>query len=575
MAAQFDLVVRNGTVVDGTGGEPIEADVAVQQGRIVAVGRFAGDGHEEIDARGMAVTPGFVDIHTHYDGQVTWDDRFSPSSGHGVTTVVMGNCGVGFAPCRPQDRDTLIRVMEGVEDIPELVMRQGVPWNWQSFPEYLDALAARRCDIDFATQVPHAPLRVFAMGRRGVDREPATAADMAAMTSMVEEGLEAGALGFTTSRSLFHRTPDGALTPTITAAEEELAAIARGMGRVNKGVIQLLDDFQDTTAQGATEFAMLRRLVELSGRPLSFTLLDISLYPGRWETLLREVERANLDGLPIRGQVAARPVAVLYGLELSFHPFSTCPSYREIADLPLSQKLARLRDPAVKARLLAEEPVYSNPNMLAFMRNVGNMFVLGDPPDYTPPPDQRLDARAAALGVSPLELAYDLLTSRDGRTILFHPGANYTDCSDANMACMLRHQHTVMALGDGGAHYGLICDASYTTHALTYWTRDRKGERWPLAWTVQQLTDVPARAVGLGDRGRLVPGFKADINVIDLDRLAVAAPHPVHNLPGGGRRLEQKAQGYRATIVGGEVTYRDGAFTGALPGRLVRGARGL
>ena len=575
MTAQFDLVVRNGTVVDGAAGEPIEADVAVRDGRIVAVGRFAGTGREEIDAKGMAVTPGFVDIHTHYDGQVTWDDRFSPSSGHGVTTVVMGNCGVGFAPCRPQDRDTLIRVMEGVEDIPELVMRQGVPWNWQSFPEYLDALAARRCDLDFATQGPPAPLRVFVMGRRGVDREPATAADMAAMASMVEEGLEAGALGFTTSRSLFHRTPDGALTPTITAAEEELAAIARGMGRVNKGVIQLLDDFQDTTAQGATEFAMLRRLVELSGRPLSFTLLDISLYPGRWETLLREVERANLEGLPIRGQVAARPVAVLYGLELSFHPFSTCPSYREVADLPLPQKLARLRDPAVRARLLVEEPVYSNPNMLAFMRNVGNMFVLGDPPNYTPPADQRLDARAAALGVTPLELAYDLLTSGDGRTILFHPGANYTDCSDANMARMLRHQHTVMALGDGGAHYGLICDASYTTHALTYWTRDRQGERWPLAWTVRQLTDVPARTVGLGDRGRLAPGFKADINVIDLDRLAVAAPHPVHNLPGGGRRLEQKAQGYRATIVGGDVTYRDGTFTGALPGRLVRGARGL
>jgi N-acyl-D-amino-acid deacylase len=330
MAAQFDLVVRGGTVLDGTGGEPHEADIAVQDGRIANIGRIAGAGREEIDAKGLTVTPGFVDIHTHYDGQVTWDDRFTPSSGHGVTTVLMGNCGVGFAPCRPQDRDTLIKVMEGVEDIPELVMREGVPWNWQSFPEYLDALAKRRCDIDFATQVPHAPLRVFVMGRRGVDREPATAADMAAMASLVEEGLDAGALGFTTSRSLFHRTPDGALTPTITAGEEELAAIARGMGRVGKGVIQLLDDFSDSTEGGATEFAMLRRLVELSGRPLSFTLLDISLYPGRWQSLLREVERAQRDGLPIRGQVAGRPVAVLYGLELSFHPFSTCPSYRAI-----------------------------------------------------------------------------------------------------------------------------------------------------------------------------------------------------------------------------------------------------
>jgi N-acyl-D-amino-acid deacylase len=575
MAAQFDLVVRSGTVIDGSGGDAIEADVAVRNGRIVEVGRFSGSGHEEIDARGLIVTPGFVDIHTHYDGQVTWDDRFTPSSGHGVTTVLMGNCGVGFAPCRPQDRDTLIKVMEGVEDIPELVMREGVPWNWQSFPEYLDALDRRRCDIDFATQVPHAPLRVFVMGRRGVDREPATADDMAAMAGLVQEGLEAGALGFTTSRSLFHRTPDGALTPTITAAEEELAAIARSMGRIGKGVIQLLDDFQDTTEEGATEFGMLRRLAHLSGRPLSFTLLDISIYPGRWRTLLREVEQANRDGLAIRGQVAARPVAILYGLDLSFHPFSTCPSYRAVADLPLPRKLERLRDPGMRQRLLVEEPTYSNPQMLKFMRSVENMFVLGDPPDYMPPADQRLDARAAELGVPPLALAYDLLVSGDGRTILFHPGANYTDCSDANMASMLQHENTVMALGDGGAHYGLICDASYTTHALTYWTRDRKAGQWPLPWAVRELTDMPARAVGLADRGRLAAGYRADINVIDLDRLRVAAPRPVRNLPGGGRRLEQKAEGYCATVVGGHVTYRDGEFTGALPGRLVRGARPL
>ncbi len=573
MAASYDLIVRNGTVIDGTATEPREADIAIQDGRIAAIGRIDSTGRQEIDAKGLAVTPGFVDIHTHYDGQVTWDDRFSPSSGHGVTTVLMGNCGVGFAPCRPQDRDTLMNLMEGVEDIPELVMREGVPWNWQSFPDYLDTLSKRQCDIDFATQVPHAPLRVFVMGKRGVDREPANASDLAEMATLVQEGLDAGALGFSTSRSLFHRTPDGALTPTITAGEEELAAIARGMRRAGKGVIQLLDDFADTTAEGATEFAMLRRLVELSGRPLSFTLLDLSLYPGRWQTLLREIERAHRDGLPIRGQVAARPVAVLYGLELSFHPFSTCPSYREIEGLTLEAKLARLRDPAMKAQLLAEQPTYRNPQMLAFMRSVANMFVLGDPPDYTPPADQRLDARAARLGITPLELAYDLLAGGDGRTILFHPGANYTDCSDANMASMLRHEHTVMALGDGGAHYGLICDASYTTHALTYWTRDRKGERWPLPWAIQQLTDVPARTVGLGDRGRLQAGYKADVNVIDLDRLKVSAPRPVNNLPGGGRRLEQKAEGYVATIVGGEVTYRDGAFTGARPGRLVRGAR--
>ncbi|MBV8189883.1 MAG: amidohydrolase family protein, partial [Alphaproteobacteria bacterium] len=297
MAAHFDLVVRGGTLADGTGGALFEADVAVQDGRIAEIGRVAGAGREEIDASGLLVTPGFVDIHTHYDGQATWDDRFNPSSGHGVTTVLMGNCGVGFAPCRPEDRETLMSVMEGVEDIPEIVMREGLPWNWQSFPDYLEALGQRRCDIDFATQVPHAPLRVFVMGRRGVDREPATAEDMAQMAALVTEGLEAGALGFSTSRSLFHRRPDGALTPTITAAEEELSAIARAMGRAGKGVIQLLDDFQDTDDEGSTEFAMLRRLVAQSRRPLSFTLLDLSVYPGRWQTLLREVERANRDGL--------------------------------------------------------------------------------------------------------------------------------------------------------------------------------------------------------------------------------------------------------------------------------------
>ena len=573
MTGDFDLVIRNGTVIDGTGGELRDADLAVRDGRIAAIGRIAGGGREEIDARGRLVTPGFVDIHTHYDGQATWEPRFMPSSGHGVTTVVMGNCGVGFAPCRPEDRETLMKVMEGVEDIPELVMQAGVPWTWQSFPEYLDRLAERQSDIDFATQVPHAPLRVFVMGRRGVEREPATAADMAEMARLAHEGIAAGALGFTTSRSIFHRRSDGALTPTITAAEEELRAIARGLRKAGAGVMQLLDDFQDTTDEGSTEFAMLRRLVQESGRPLSFTLLDISILPGRWQTLLREVERANADGLPIRGQVAARPVALLYGLELSYHPFSTCPSYRAIELLPLAEKVARMREPQLRARLLTEDPVYANASMLSFMRNVGGMFVLGDPPDYTPLAEQRLDARAARLGVTPLELAYDLLASGDGRTILFNPGANYTDCSDANMAAMLRHRNTIMALGDGGAHYGLICDASYTTHALTYWTRDRKGERWSLPEAVHRMTEMPARAVGLADRGRLAVGCKADINVIDFDRLKVSAPHPVHDLPGGGRRLVQKAEGYVATIVAGVPTYRDGEHTGALPGRLVRGAR--
>ena len=569
-------MIRNGTVLDGTGGDPREADVAIQDGRIAAVGRVAGSGREEIDAKGLAVTPGFVDVHTHYDGQATWDQRFSPSSGHGVTTVLMGNCGVGFAPCRPQDRHTLMKVMEGVEDIPEIVMQEGVPWNWQSFPEYLDALAARRCDIDFATQVPHAPLRVFVMGQRGVDREPATAQDMAAMAALVEEGLSAGALGFSTSRSLFHRTPDGVLTPTITAAEEELTAIARGMGRVGKGVIQLLDDFADATDEGSTEFAMLRRLVEASGRPLSFTLLDISIYPGRWKTLLREVERANRDGLadprPGRGpagrvavwaRIVVQSVLDLPELRRDRRSPAGAEARRGCAIRRCGRSCSPRSRPTAIRRCSPSCAASATCTCWAIRRTTRRRATSGSMP-----------GRRKA-GVTPLELAYDLLVSGDGRTILFHPGANYTDASDANMASMLHHDYTVMALGDGGAHYGMICDASYTTHALTYWTRDRPGERWSLPWAVQQLTDVPARMIGLGDRGRLAPGYKADLNVIDLDNLRVAAPHPVHNLPGGGRRLEQKAEGYRATVVGGEITYRDGEFTGALPGRLVRGARSV
>lgn len=573
MAARFDLVVRGGTVLDGTGGPALSGDIAILDGKIAAIGRFDGAGREEIDARGRLVTPGFVDIHTHYDGQITWEDTFAPSSTHGVTTVLMGNCGVGFAPCRPADRDMLVKVMEGVEDIPEIVMTEGIPWNWETFPQYLDALAKRHADIDFATQVPHAPVRVYVMGERGARREPSTARDMAEMARIVREGIEAGALGFTTSRTLFHRLVSGELIPTSTAAEDELRAIARAMGAAGKGVIQLIDDFADCDDDGASEFAMLRRIVEASGRPLSFTLLDITSLGSRWRTLLREVERAVSDGLPMRGQVAGRPASILYGLDLSYHPFSTCPSYATVAALPLDRKVAALRDPDLRARLLTEDPVYANPRLLTFMRDVGAMFELGDPPDYTPPRDRRLDARAAALGIAPLELAYDLLVSGDGRTILYQPAANFADCSDAAMAEMLRHPQTVVALGDGGAHYGMICDASYPTHALTYWARDRAGEKFELPWLVRRLARDPALAVGLGDRGALLPGLKGDLNVIDFDRLACAAPAPVYDLPGGARRLRQPARGYDATVVSGVITYRDGVQQGPRPGRLVRGAR--
>ena len=499
MAAQFDLVVRNGTVLDGTGGEPREADVAVQDGRIAAVGAVAGAGREEIDAKGLAVTPGFVDIHTHYDGQATWDAALhavvGPRRDHGADGQLRRRLRA-LPAAGPRH---LIKVMEGVEDIPEIVhAAKACRGTGRASPNISTRWPQRRCDIDFATQVPHAPLRVFVMGQRGVDREPATAQDMAAMAALVEEGLEAGALGFSTSRSLFHRTPDGVLTPTITAAEEELTAIARGMRRAGKGVIQLLDDFADATDEGSTEFAMLRRLVEASGRPLSFTLLDISIYPGRWKTLLREVERANRDGLPIRGQVAGRPVGAAVRARTVVQSVLDLPELcrgRRSAAGAEAREAARSGDAGEAAGRGADLPQSADARLHAQRRQHVSCWAIRRTTRRRRPAAGC--AGGDALGVTPLELAYDLLVSGDGRTILFHPGANYTDCSDANMASMLHHDYTVMALGDGGAHYGMICDASYTTHALTYWTRDRPGERWSLPWAVQQLTDVPARTVGL------------------------------------------------------------------------------
>ncbi len=569
--AAFDLVVRSGTIVDGRGGEPFTGDVAVAGGRIAAIGRVSGFGRDEIDASGCLVTPGFVDIHTHYDGQITWEQTLAPSSDHGVTTVVMSNCGVGFAPCKPADRDLLLRLMEGIEDIPHAVMAAGIPWAWETFPEYLDFLDGRASDVDFAVQVPHAPVRVYVMGQRAADREPATADDIRRMSALVAEGVAAGGLGFTSSRTMNHRTRAGALAPTVTAAEEELRGIARGLGALGKGVLQMVDDFHLVSEEESVEFAMWRRIAAESGRPLSFSLFQSLADPQAWRHLLRMVERANADGVTIRGQVSSRPVGSLFGLELSTHPFLRTPTYEAIAPLPFAERIAQMRRPEIRERLLAEAPA-----ALATMRfrDYGHMFAFGDPPDYSPPPEDRIDRRAAARGIGVLELAYEVLMERDGRGVLYGPSANFADGNLEPSLEMMRHPDTVLGLGDGGAHVARICDASLPTHVLAYWTRDRAGERLPLPAAVKMLTYDTAAAVGLRDRGVLAPGYRADVNVIAYDRLRLAPPRIVADLPAGGTRLKQHADGYVATMVAGVPTRRDGSPTGALPGRLVRGVTG-
>ncbi len=571
MAHAFDLVIRSGTVADGKGGEPFEGDVAVSDGKIVAVGKFAGNGREEIDAKGLLVTPGFVDIHTHYDGQVTWENRLVPSSAHGITTAVMGNCGVGFAPCRPDQHELLIRLMEGVEDIPHPVLVEGLKWNWESFPDYLNVLAGRHYDMDIANYVPHAALRVYVMGERGVNREPATEEDRNAMAEIVRQSVKAGAIGFATSRLIFHRSSDGKPIPTYTASEEELTDLALALKDCGAGVIQVVSDFNEPVEM----FGLLRRLAERSGRPLSYSLGTPNTGPGFWRELLELTHMANNDGLKIKAQVMDRAIGIILGHELTMTPFSATEGYRALAGLSFAQKIAELRRPEVRARILNEPAKSGPPTSLADMaRNFASTFELGDPPNYEPAPEDSIAGRAARRGVRPDELCYDLLLEKDGRNQLYLAFANFPDGNLDAIGEMMRHPDTILGLADGGAHCGTICDGGYSTFLLTHWTRDRRqGERLAIGTAVKALSKETAEAVGLFDRGRLAPGYKADINVIDHAKLRLHPPELVANLPAGGRRLLQRADGYRTTIVTGQVTYRDGAPTDVLPGRLVRGGQ--
>ncbi|WP_404481921.1 amidohydrolase family protein [Novosphingobium sp. BL-52-GroH] len=568
--ADFDLVVRGGTVADGTGGDLYEADVGVVGDRIIQVGRGIAAGREEIDARGRLVTPGFVDIHTHFDGQVTWDHQFAPSTGHGVTTLLMGNCGVGFAPCRADQRDAMIDVMEGVEDIPGIVMREGLPWNWESFPDYLDALDKRRMDADFATQVPHIPVRVFVMGQRAIDREPARAEDMRQMAEIVREGMAAGAFGFSTSRVIGHRTANGAQLPVTTASEDELTTIALAMRDVGNGLFMSASEF-DTGNGFSSEFRMLERIAQLSRQTVFFPLLQYNEAPDRWLEIAEACAQARAGGADIYGQVTSRPVGVLMGLELSLHPFMGCPAYQAIALLPLADRVAAMRTPQVRARILAETPDMTDP-ILAFTRNFHLFYAMGNPPEYSPTEHRRFDRIAERLGTTAAAVAYDVMLADNGRGIIYFPARNFTACNLDTVFAMLRREDTVLGLGDGGAHLGAICDGSLQTYMLSYWTRDRQGDKLSIAEAVHAISGRTADVAGFTGRGYLKPGYKADLNVIDYDNLRLEPPRAVHDLPAGGRRLTQDAIGYDATILSGRTTYRHGTFTGALPGRLLRKA---
>ncbi|KAI9026353.1 hypothetical protein DFJ74DRAFT_642461 [Hyaloraphidium curvatum] len=558
--ASPDLVIRGGTVVDGTGAKPFVADVAVTGGRISAVGPNLPKGAKEIDARGKLVTPGFVDIHTHYDGQVIWDNRLAPSSLHGVTTCLMGNCGVGFAPVRKEQVGKLVELMEGVEDIPEAVLTNGLDFSWESFPEYLNKISEKKHDVDICVLIPHAAVRVYVMGERAVKLEDAEPRDIEQMRRIVSEAVKAGAFGFSTSRTLNHRTVKGEPTPTLRAQEAELEGIAAGLRDAGAGLIGVNSDFVDP----AHEFGLLRRVSEQSGRPLLFLLAEAHDDPKqKWRHLLSMADQAAAEGVAVRPVFPPRPIGVLLGLLGTQTPFTACPTFKSIAHLPLEERVARMRDPVVRKAILAEREITPGVLRMPFTR----MWLLGNPPNYTQPKETSIAAIAERKGVTPEEVAYDMLLEDDGRAFLYAPFAGYSNYTLDAAAEMFKHPNALVGLSDGGAHVGMIMDGSFPTFLLTHWGKE---VGMPVEELVRRQTSHTAHAVGLMDRGVIKEGMKADINVIDWDALALEAPCIQFDLPAGGKRLMQYAKGYEATIVSGVVTYRNGQPTGELPGTLVR-----
>jgi N-acyl-D-aspartate/D-glutamate deacylase len=559
-----DLVIRGGHVLDGTGRPGFAADIAIDDGMISAIGTVPARGAEEINAHGLLVTPGFVDIHTHYDGQAVWDSHLAPSAWHGVTTALMGNCGVGFAPCRAADRDTLIALMEGVEDIPGPVLHEGLNWSWESFPEYLDALERRPRDIDIGALLPHGAVRVHVMGERALRLDNATPAEIAAMRELTREAVAAGAFGASTSRTISHKTLAGDPTPTLKAQEAELAGLVAGMKDGGGGLLELVSDWN--TPDPAHEFAMVRRIAEGFAQPILFSLTARHDRTEAWRELLALSNQAAADGLVIRPVFPPRPIGILLGLLGSQNPFSGCASYKEIAHLAPAARAAAMREPARRAAILGEDRISGSNFPLTTRLSWARMFAFGTPPDYAPPRESSIEAEAARRGMAPEALAYDLLVENDGSNFIFAPLTNFADYTLDASAELLRHPNTIIGLSDGGAHVGFISDGSFPTFVLAHWSR----HGFAMEELVRRQTSDTARAMGLRDRGVLRPGLLADINLIAEAELALPAPRMVHDLPSGGRRLLQPARGYRATLKRGVVTYRDGVATGALPGRLLR-----
>ncbi len=567
-----DLAIRNGSIIDGTGAAAQRAEVAVRDGRIAEVGRRVGRARREIDAAGRIVTPGFVDAHTHYDGQATWDPELSPSSWHGVTTVVMGNCGVGFAPARPSDRGFLIGTMESVEEIPAAVLDEGVPFDWESFPDYLDSLDRQPRSIDIAAQVPHCALRAYVMGEDRAFDDDATNEDIEEMTRLTREALEAGALGFSTSRTFIHRTRDGRLVPGTSCAPRELLGIASGLRDVGHGVFQLITDDMGKDP----DYAWMKEVARTTRRPVAFTLSQRPNDPTGYRDVLQELQRAHEEeGLEIWASVPWRPPGILLGLQATMNPFRTHPGFRELRGSSLEEIVATMRNADFRARLLSEEPATRDPFVRRVLGDWENQYVLGDSPDYEPPPSRSIASLAESAGVSPAEFAYDVLMRDEGRQFIYYPLVTYASGNLDAIHEMMTHPRATASGSDGGAHVGTVCDASAGTFMLTHWARDRsRGPRIPLEEVIRKQTSETARLYGLRDRGMIAPGKKADLNVIDFDSLRLLAPYMAFDLPSGAKRLLQRAEGYDFTIVAGEIIAERGSMTGARPGRLVRGPRG-
>ena len=585
----FDLKIEGGLVFDGTGGPAVWTDIGITGGRIAAIGNDIGDAKRTIDARGQIVTPGFIDVHTHYDGQASWDGDLRPSIDHGVTTAVMGNCGVGFAPVHKGDHDKLIKLMEGVEDIPGTALAEGLTWDWETFPDYLDALAKMPRTIDIAAMLPHDPLRVYVMGDRAVHSEPANDADIAEMQRLTREALEAGAIGFATGRSDVHKSADGDWTPSSEATRAELTGIARAFNGLDYGVVQAVSDFNLERGEQDfdEEWSIIADYAKASGRPFSFSLMQRDFAPDQWLKLIARTEKLKEEGVDARMQVAPRAIGVFLGFNCTFHPFMGYPTYKTIADLPLEARVKRMKDPAFKAQILSEKteklagPGSSVPPLADMLMEhidfvAEKFFQLGNPPDYEQGADSSLAAKARAKGVSLMEMVYDTLLERDGHELIYLPLYNYTEMNYDNVLKMMQHPQALYGLSDGGAHVGTVCDASMPTYMLTHWTRDRKrGDKLSLPCVVRMLTGAQADYMGMSDRGYIREGLKADLNIIDLDNLQMEPPHMVQDLPAGGQRLLQGANGYTATIVAGEVVIENGKLTGAKPGTVYRAGRQL